>query len=186
MKKKRFNRTDWLIFGLEQLAEKGPDALKLVTLCQSAGRTTGSFYHHFEDQNAFTDAMLNHWQKANTDDVIEAVEGVLDSGKRSERLNTIAMTMNQSIEVGVRVFAQQNASAAQLVSEVDQIRIDYLTSIYSDRLGLEKEMSKNLAELEYAAFVGTQIIWKGGSLEHGMKLSSLFDNLVAKYFQQPE
>lgn len=170
-------------FGLLQLAQNGPDALKLASLCKTSGRTTGSFYHHFEDQAAFIRAILNHWQKTNTQDVIESVDRLLQNDKKADKLNAVAMTMNQAVEIGIRALAQQNTSVARIVSQVDEQRINYLTQLYVERAGLERETAQSFAELEYAAFVGTQMIWKGASLEHGQKLSSLFDELVRKALQ---
>lgn len=184
MTSKRFTKDDWLEFGLEQLAASGPDALKLAHLCSAAQRTTGSFYHHFEDHEFFVNAMLNHWRQRNTKDVIAAINAIPESELRTDRLNVIAMTMNQSVEIGIRALAQQNSAAAHMVSHVDKLRIDYLANMYFERGGLDQQASLNLAELEYAAFVGTQMIWKGVSLEHGMKLSSLFNKLVDAKLKQ--
>lgn len=183
MVKKRFNKNDWLEFALDQLAKNGPEALKLANLCAAAQRTTGSFYHHFEDHDFFIKNMLSHWRDKNTKDVIEIIDAIPTENLKSERLNAIAMAMNQSVEIGIRALAQQNGTVAKMVSEVDQLRIDYLASMYSKRSGLDPQTSVSLAELEYAAFVGTQMIWKGASLEHGMKLSSMFDNLVDTKFE---
>jgi len=182
MKRKRFTREDWLDFALARLAENGPETLKVTTICEAAGRTIGSFYHHFDDQAQFFDALLGHWRKTNTEEVIAAVEAIPDADRQAERLNTVAMTMNQAVEVGMRQFAFQNKQAARAVAEIDEIRISYLAQSYVRRLALAEADARLLAELEYAAFVGTQIVWRGGSLGHGQQLSGLFQRLVASRY----
>ena len=184
MKRKRFSREDWLDFALMRLAEDGPDALKLTTICEAAGRTIGSFYHHFDDQAQFFEALLRHWRKTNTEEVIAAIEALPDADRQAERLNTVAMTMNQAVEVGMRQFAFQNKRAAEEVAAIDEIRISYLAASYVRRLALEEPEARLLAELEYAAFVGTQLVWRRGSLEHGQQLSDLFQRLVASRYRR--
>ncbi|MGB0506322.1 MAG: TetR/AcrR family transcriptional regulator, partial [Pikeienuella sp.] len=76
--RKRFTREDWLDFGLAQLAKEGPDALSIHPLCKAAGRTIGSFYHHFKDHAGFVDALLARWRKLNTEDVITAIDALDD------------------------------------------------------------------------------------------------------------
>jgi AcrR family transcriptional regulator len=186
VKPTRFKREDWLAFGLAQLASGGPEALKLGALCAAAQKTIGSFYHHFKDQPAYFDALLAHWKKKNTSDVIDQLASVPDSVGKAKHLEIIAMAMDQTEDVGIRVLAQQNPMAAGVVAEVDQVRIGFMQSLYEDALGLPADDAKLLAELEYAAFVGTQTIWPRGSLEHGQSLSALFQRLVkARYGPGP-
>lgn len=73
---KRFRKSDWLALGLQELASKGPAALRIKDLCAAVGKTIGSFYHHFEDQAAFVDALLKHWQETFTQPVIDALEEI--------------------------------------------------------------------------------------------------------------
>lgn len=182
MKPKRFTKSAWLDFGLKQLATVGPDALKLAALCDAAGKTIGSFYHHFKDQPAYFEALLLHWKEKNTNDVIKRLAAVSGSADKAKQLEIIAMAMDQTEDVGVRALAQQNAMAAAVVAEVDQIRIAFMQGLYQDQFQLVDEDAKRLAELEYAAFVGTQTIWPRGSLEHGQSLSALFQRLVRQHY----
>lgn len=182
MKAARFTKKDWLAFGLRRLAAHGPDALKLTALCTAADKTIGSFYHHFKDQSAYFEALLEYWKKKNTRDVIEQLSALPQSAGKAKHLEIIAMAMDQAEDIGIRILAQQNAMALDTVAEVDRMRIDFMTDLYRDQLGLSDQDAALLAQLEYAAFVGTQTIWRGSSLEHSQSLSALFQNLVrARY-----
>jgi len=183
MTSKRFSRNDWLDFGLLRLADGGPDALRLQDLCKAAEKTIGSFYHHFKDQPVFFDALMRHWYQRNSIDVIAEIDQIPDAQQQAERLTVVASSMNQAVEVGVRNFAFQNETAAKMVAQVDQTRITYLAGLHQQRLGIDEATALALAKLEYAAFVGTQVIWQGGSLEHGQSMSDLFDELVNGYFK---
>lgn len=183
MKRKRFHKEDWLELGLNRLAQDGADALRLKDLCIAADRTIGSFYHHFEDQDAFFDAMMKHWRKTNTQNVIQQIEAIPDDKIKAERLGVIAHTMNQATEIGIRNFARQNTVAAEMVVEVDEERIQYLNKLYQKRFSIPSALARDLAELEYAAFVGTQSVWGSGGFERGQVLSALFDRMVDEFLK---
>jgi len=57
-----------------------------------------------------------------------------------------------------------------------------MQGLYQAQLDLSATEAEQLAQLEYAAFVGTQTIWPNGSLEQGQSLSALFQKLVAARF----
>lgn len=178
---RRFTREAWLDFGLERLAAQGPEALKLTDLCAAAKKTIGSFYHHFADQAAFFEAMLDHWKQRNTLDVIDVVQSASGGKSKALHLESIAMSIDPAQETGVRSFSHQNQMAAKVVAEVDATRIDYLASLYAERLALAPDDALALAKLEYAAFVGAQVIWRHDLAEHGPPLSALFRRMIAAY-----
>ncbi len=175
---KRFRREDWLDFGLRQLAQHGPSAMKVQELCSIAGKTVGSFYHHFEDQAAFFEALADHWKQVNTLDLIKQVENVDDLDIRFTRMETLALSMDQDLEIGMRNFAQKNEIAAAAVQEVDQLRIAFVHALYEKRLDAEADQALLVAQLEYAAFVGVQMIWPKEVIERGQKLSVLFNSML--------
>ena len=182
MKRRRFTREDWLNFGLEQLSAKGPDALKLTTLCEAANKTIGSFYHHFEAQPAYFKAMLEHWKDKNTNALIEEAEAFAESDQKAIELERMAISLDRATELGVRAFSHQNRMAAEIVAEVDQTRISYVSELYQNRFKLTPDVARALAELEYAAYVGSQTLWPLGTREKSESLSSLFQELVAARF----
>lgn len=178
MKPVKFAKEDWLAFGLTQLASAGPNALKVSVLCNAAGKTIGSFYHHFKDQSAYFEALLRYWKQKNTIDVIEQVSADSQGASKAKQLEIIAMAMDQREDIGIRVLAHQETLAAAVVAEVDQMRIAFMQSLYQDQLRVSSSDAKLLAELEYAAFVGTQTVWPRGSTEFGQSLSELFHRMV--------
>jgi len=181
---RRMTKTDWLDFGLQRLAHHGVEALKVAKLCDAAGKTIGSFYHHFEDQPAFFDALLAHWKQRNTTEVLNRLNPSTDTGIRAQHLEQIAQRMNSAEEVGIRAFAAQNTAAMEVVKEVDALRIRFLQSLYEARFELDTEQANALARLEYAAFVGAQTIWPNAKVDEGQKLSGLFQTMVAAQFGQ--
>ncbi|MFN3260463.1 MAG: helix-turn-helix domain-containing protein [Pikeienuella sp.] len=57
----RLGREDWLALGRAAIEEEGPSGLTVEALTRRAGKTRGSFYHHFESQGAFLRALAAAW-----------------------------------------------------------------------------------------------------------------------------
>ncbi len=70
----RTPRSTWIDEGLRALAAGGPDAVRIEPLAQALGVTRGGFYWHFDDRNALLYAMLDRWERATTEEVIERLE----------------------------------------------------------------------------------------------------------------
>lgn len=174
----RFGKTDWLAFGLSRLATDGPDALKLTALVQAAGKTIGSFYHHFDDQPDFFRELVHHWRDTSTRAIMAALDAIPDPADKADRLMDLATQLDVSIEMGVRNFATQNLTAAEAVAEVDALRIDYVSRIYAQRFDLEADDARDLARLEYAAYIGTQMLFRDQYDEIAPTLAALFQKLL--------
>ena len=70
----RTPRSRWIEEGLRALAAGGPDAVRIEALAKSLGVTRGGFYWHFEDRGALLAELLDTWERAATDEVIDRVE----------------------------------------------------------------------------------------------------------------
>lgn len=183
---KRFKRQDWLDFGLTELGSSGPEALRLKELCATADKTIGSFYHHFEDQSEFIDALMEHWRKTYTDPVIAALERVDDVDAKAEQLTDLSTKLDPKIEKGVRLLAAQNPQAARALQCVDQQRIAYVSKMYTKRFSLDAAEAQSLASLEYVAFVGTQQVFSEEYGHVGVQLSRMLQDLIrTKYVNAP-
>ncbi len=174
----RFRISDWLDLGLDQLRAEGPAGLTVERLCDAAGRTRGSFYHHFEDHNAFIRSLMAHWQKLQTDDVIAKVEAVGDATRRPQELSLIASGLDHRLDVAMRRLGSANAVAAEYVNRVDDMRVAYLVKLYMEAAGVAESRALDLARLEYAAFVGSQVLWPEAGRDELSKMDAVFQSLV--------
>jgi AcrR family transcriptional regulator len=138
---------------LGELARHGPEGLTLESLCQSAGRTRGSLYHHFPDHEALLLAVIRYWRERDTEAIIRTIRDERLSGaKGAARLNDLATAVDFDVEVGIRRLAASRPNLAHAVAEVDRRRIAFLAELRIEA-GAGKKDAQALAELEYAAFV---------------------------------
>ena len=171
---KRFRKGDWLALGLAQLVAEGAAGLTVERLCEAARRTRGSFYHHFADHDAFLRDLLARWRTLHTDDVIAAVEAEGDGPNRPQTLHDLAIRLDHKLDLAIRRFAYANPIAAEQVRAVDDTRLGYLTKLYRETAGTTEAEASALARLEYAAFVGAQILWPDADLDRAFPTKELF------------
>lgn len=180
----RFSKNDWIELGMKQLENTGPAGLTVDALCTAASRTRGSFYHHFEGHEDFVRAMMAFWKKRDTDDVIEIVEAT--SKSKSRELNSIASALNHRLEGRIRQFSLRDSSAADILSSVDETRISYLSKLHQEHRKVPESEALTLAKLEYAAYVGAQILWPNDKAKSFETLGGAFISLVNAALNQKE
>lgn len=126
---------DWILAGLEQLAEQGINGVKVESLAKRMGMTKGSFYWHFKDRDTFLTAMLADWRRRATLDIIDRLdrsEGTPE--ERLRRLLRLPMTGRASawgadVELSIRLWGRQDAAARAALDEVDQVRLRYIRGL---------------------------------------------------------
>lgn len=156
--KRRFGRGDWLALGLKALGEGGPEALTIEALCARAGRTRGSFYHHFETIDAYLAALAGHWSEQYTEEVIRRAETRSNASRKLDHLNTLAVDLDARVEQGMRRLAASDEHVRAMCRTVDARRISYLAGLYEQTGRYTAEEAEALARIEYAAFIGFQVI----------------------------
>jgi AcrR family transcriptional regulator len=131
----RTPRSRWVEEGLRALAEGGPDAVRIEPLAHTLGVTRGGFYWHFEDRRALLDEMLDAWERATTDEVIERVER--DGGDARARLRrTFALISARedllAVDLAVRDWSRREPPVAERLRRIDNRRMDYLRSLFGE------------------------------------------------------
>src|SRR6266545_4528808 len=127
----RTPRSSWIDEGLKALAAGGPDAVRIEPLARALGVTKGGFYWHFDDRRALLEEMLETWERASVDEVIERVEG--ESGDARARLRRLFALASSSearellrTDLAVRDWARRDKAAAKRLRRVDNRRMDYM------------------------------------------------------------
>jgi AcrR family transcriptional regulator len=129
----RTPRSKWIEEALRVLAAAGPDAVRIEPLAQALGVTKGSFYWHFADRRALLDELLDAWERATTDEVIERVESKGGDARSKLRL-TFELTSSGdgllAIDLAVRNWSRYEQSVAERLRRLDNRRMEYLRSLF--------------------------------------------------------
>ena len=151
----RFARIDWLELGFQQLKQDGALSLTVENLCELANKTRGSFYFHFENMDAFLLALAQEWKEQFTDAVTIETKGEIT---RSDLLNRLVGCLDPELESRMRELAVIRKPLQKLVAETDQQRINWLAELYAQSGHFNAADAKQLARIEYSAFVGFRLV----------------------------
>jgi AcrR family transcriptional regulator len=130
----RLTREGWIGAARKALVKGGVAAVKVDHLARQIGVTRGSFYWHFKDRNDLLRAVLEDWKQSNTDPFRRVMQQ--NSGKPVHQLAEFFCIWLRSAEFdpdydsAVRDWARVSSTSAQLVRQVDEVRLDILRRLF--------------------------------------------------------
>ena len=146
--KPNLTRRDWLDAALAEMATGGINAIAIEKLADRLGVTRGSFYHHFSNREDLLNAMLEYWVEHWTEDIRTTLLALgLDA--RQTLLAMIRLIRERKAadyDVVFRAWALHDPVARKVVKRVDEIRLDYIRSLFA-RLGFDALETENRARL---------------------------------------
>jgi AcrR family transcriptional regulator len=151
---------DWVILGLQVLAERGPSAIRVEPMAVALKVTKGSFYWHFEDRRALERAMLARWEQLATDEVITFTDA--PGGTPADRLRRLLeLTMTHSsapfLEQAIRSWGATDKTVSRVLARVDERRQAYVRGLFVEH-GLTPAAATSRARFLYLALIG-EYVW---------------------------
>ena len=161
----RTPRSSWIEEGLRALAAGGPDAVRIELLAQELGVTKGGFYWHFDDRRALLEEILDAWERASVDEVIERVES--ESGEprtKLRRLSALAASSDEPLrtDLAVRDWARREPAVAERLRRVDNRRMEYVRSLFGAFCPDEDDVEARCLVF-YSLWIGSHFI----AADHG-------------------
>src|SRR6266540_2539634 len=158
----RTPRSRWIDEGLRVLAAGGPDAVRIESLARRLGVTKGGFYGYFDNRRALLDEMLEAWERAMIDEVIERVESEGgDARAKLRRLFALASSSQARgllrIELVVRDWARRDKTVAKRLRRVDNRRMDYMRSLFGAFCADEDDVEVRCM-VAFSLFIGARLI----------------------------
>jgi AcrR family transcriptional regulator len=160
----RTPRSTWIEAGLRALAEGGPDAVRIEPLAQALGVSRGGFYWHFGDRRALLEEMLDTWEQASTDAVIERVESQ-GGDARTKLRRAGALTFSDwllPIDLAVRDWSRRDPAVAERLRRVDNRRMAYLRELFGAFCADEDEVEAR-SMLAFSLLIGNHFM----AADHG-------------------
>ena len=156
----RTPRAAWIEAGLRALAAGGgPDAVRIDVLAKSLGVTRGGFYGQFKDRGALLQAMLDSWERAAIDEVVEQVER-RGGDARAKIRRAGALTFSDEllpVDLAIRDWARHDPAVAARLRQVDNRRMDYLRALFGSFCADEREV-EGRAVLAFSLAIGYHFI----------------------------
>lgn len=157
MRPPRWTQDDWLRFGETRLKEGGPSALGLDDLCAAAGRTKGSFYHHFASTEAFVEALLARWRQSTTDGIGEVALAARNPETASKTLLRLTAAIDPRLDLAVRALGAQRPELAEAVAAMDARREAIVAELLQRIYGLDEGRAAAAARLFHSVYLGAQL-----------------------------
>ena len=152
----RFDREAWLHAAMEALSREGHAGLRVEHLSNALGVTRGSFYHHFNNREEFVHAILDYWSTTFTVQVTAELDSV--EVPASDRLLTLMRMIERErldrYDIAFRSWAAQDPDVAEKVRKVDQLRFNYVRSLFAE-LGFSSPELEDRTHI-FLAFVSAQ------------------------------
>lgn len=176
----RLNKTEWMDAGFRALVTNGAGAVRVEPIARDLGATKGSFYWHFKDLNAFHHAMLEYWETAATQFVIDQL-APLPTGEAKLRAlisivsNVPAEQGGSGVEAAIRGWARSFEQAKHVLARVDDTRIDFVRACFAE-MGVTPADS---ATVFYATYLGLEELALSGRQVDYTVLDELLDRLLS-------
>jgi len=174
----RTPRQRWIEEALQALAAGGPDAVRIEPLAKSLGVTRGGFYWHFEDRGALLSEMLDTWERAATDEVIERVERQ-GGNARAKLRRAGALTFSDDllpIDLAVRAWSRHDPAVAERLRRVDNRRMEYLRELFGIFCPSEAEVEAR-SMLAFSLLIGNHFM----AADHGTRSRAEVLELAASW-----
>ena len=151
---------DWINAAFKLLTSSGPKSIRVDFLCRELGVTKGSFYWHFTDLAGLQAAMVEHWRRVATSDVIASMVSP-ELTPRDLFIRFIENILHVSprefggpmTEVAIRHWAAGDEAVQSVVRDADNERLAFLT-LQMRGAGLTGPEARSRATLIYATLVG--------------------------------
>lgn len=156
------NEQDWIEAAIRILVNENVRGIKIEALCKELGVTKGSFYWHFGTRSDLLGAMLGHWRKRMTLNVIRSIsKSGIDPRERLKSLLALPRRKNSpgfaQVETSIRDWARRVEMPRKAVQEVDEIRYDYFAKLFRD-MGFPADEARKRAYLSYCMIMGDSIL----------------------------
>jgi AcrR family transcriptional regulator len=176
----RTPRNRWIEEGLRALGDGGPEAVRIEPLAQALGVSKGGFYWHFKDRQSLLEEMLDAWEHAWVDEVIEAVEAeVRDARSKLRRLFALAAASGGEllkIELAIRNWARGEEAVAERLRHVDNRRMNYMRSLFGAICEDDDDVEARCL-LVFSLFIGSHFV----SVDHGGRSRAQVQELALEW-----
>lgn len=163
---------DWLEAGQSLLRRGGLRALKLRPLAEELRVSTGSFYHHFSDFDAYQGQLARYFAEDQVGDLIAALERAEADPIARIRLlgQTVRRRGSSRIAIAMRAWAESDPRARAAVERHDTLMLDAIAT-WLTQAGFSRD------EAEVRAY---GLITLGLSKVHAphLDMASVFDSLL--------
>jgi AcrR family transcriptional regulator len=157
MSDRRWTKDRWLTLGEQRLKAAGPQALNLEALCEAAGRTKGSFYHHFATTEAFVEALVARWRARTTDGIGEMALACRNPETASKTLMRLVARIDPRLDLAVRELGVTRPAVAAAVAAMDERREAIVAELLIRIYAIDEARAQAGSRLFHSVYLAAQV-----------------------------
>lgn len=177
-------KDDWILAGIDTLANYGVDNVKIEALARKLGVSKGGFYGYFLNRDELLQAMLDYWAETFTSIVIETISSL--EGGLSEKLKNLLSFVDDNkydaLEISMFAWANKDKKAEKVVMRVIKERLLFVTNLFQEE-GFSRNEASNRAHLVHHFMSGCRLsrplLPKNGSPERYKQLDQFIKIVTA-------
>ena len=154
------------------LRDSGAASIKLIPLVEVAGKTSGSFYHHYTGIDEYLDDLAATYGTEHANEAIAHAESP-DPADRLRRLTKVLQGASfRPLDVAMRDWAGTSEGAAEAVQRFDEAIFDFMERAFEE-LGHDRAEARARSVLLFGIAVARMTPpWKGAgrSTEDALRL----------------
>ena len=133
---KILSREKWLETAMTALEGKGKSKFSLDALLESMPVGKGSFYYHFRSREDFLLALIEYWDRHETQSVIDVLEALPEDTSAEDKLWELMCVIYenkyQRHDLLIRSLTLEFPAIRKAVAKVDQKRIDKVSQLFAE------------------------------------------------------
>jgi AcrR family transcriptional regulator len=149
----RTSKQDWLVAGLQILAEHGAPGLTIDRLTMALGLTKGSFYHHFQSLSGYRAALLDYIESKIAEQVAATAQAPSPAAGIAQLFDPLAAPA-PALEVALRAWAWQDDEVRAVQARIDERRAQRAHS-FCRQIAEDDEQAVLMSRLAQALMIGS-------------------------------
>ncbi len=182
----KVSKQQWIEQAMALLAASGHQGVTLQALLDKLGVSHGSFYHHFKNRQALTDAMLAHWEQSMTLDILQTTSEITALSQRVDSLINSGQdlfALQLPLEIAIRNWAQTDEGVKAVMQRVDRLRRKHCQTLAALAVA-DTQRAKVLGNLIHAVFVGSQQSLPAYSAKETQAVYRELQHLISQTFAE--
>lgn len=153
----KVTREDWLALALQALIRDGVEGVKIQLLGAELGVSRSSFYWYFKSRQDLLDALLDHWQATNTQELITRAR--MPAASITEAVgNVFRCVINPDLfdprlDFAIRDWSRRSDKVRQVLRRSDDRRLGALEDMFT-RFGYPDLEAAARARILYYTQIG--------------------------------
>ncbi len=148
-------KTAWIKLGFELFARHGAVGIVVDKMAGTLKCNRSSFYWHFKSKKEFINEIISYWTEADTEQIIVMTEKAGSPKQKFKNLVEVVFKKDPYMDFvfHIKRYATRENEIQRIIDEIDQRRINYVSSILVD-LGYSERESDIKARLFYKYLIG--------------------------------